>query len=115
MIFIVHGDMFESNTEALVNPVNCVGVMGKGLALAFKNKFPDNYNAYRKVCQEHSLFLAASIPIVSQREKSQQQNISSTSQRKIIGAIYRSSSISRVVCALAKTIDNLSIRSIAMP
>ncbi len=47
--------MFESNTEALVNPVNCAGVMEKGLALAFKNKFPDNYNAYRKVCQEHSL------------------------------------------------------------
>jgi O-acetyl-ADP-ribose deacetylase (regulator of RNase III) len=39
--------MFASKAEALVNPVNTVGVMGKGLALAFKKKFPDNFAAYR--------------------------------------------------------------------
>ena len=36
---------------ALVNPVNCVGVMGKGLALGFKQHFPDNFNAYKQACQ----------------------------------------------------------------
>lgn len=33
------GDLLESDASALVNPVNCVGIMGKGLAKAFKNRF----------------------------------------------------------------------------
>ena len=49
-IEICHGDMFESGAEALVNPVNCVGVMGGGLALEFKNRFPDAYEAYKIAC-----------------------------------------------------------------
>jgi O-acetyl-ADP-ribose deacetylase (regulator of RNase III) len=46
------GDIFESGAEALVNTVNCVGVMGKGLALEFKKRFPKNFKAYRDVCAE---------------------------------------------------------------
>ena len=38
MIHTVQGDIFNAKTEAIVNPVNCVGVMGKGLALAFKQR-----------------------------------------------------------------------------
>jgi O-acetyl-ADP-ribose deacetylase (regulator of RNase III) len=41
------GDLLSSTADALVNPVNTVGVMGKGLALAFKKRFPDNFAAYR--------------------------------------------------------------------
>ncbi|WP_345721800.1 macro domain-containing protein [Herpetosiphon gulosus] len=40
-----------ANTAALVNPVNCVGVMGKGLALQFRQTFPANYQAYVKACR----------------------------------------------------------------
>lgn len=40
---ISNGDMFNSKCEALVNPVNIKGVMGKGLALAFKNKYPAHF------------------------------------------------------------------------
>ena len=43
-------DIFESQAEVLVNPVNCKGVMGKGLALQFKNKFPQIYETYRRDC-----------------------------------------------------------------
>lgn len=43
-------DIFDSVAEALVNPVNTYGVMGAGLAHAFKQRFPMNYEAYRKVC-----------------------------------------------------------------
>ena len=43
MIRFVQGDLFASGCEALVNPVNCVGVMGKGLALQFRHRFPANY------------------------------------------------------------------------
>lgn len=50
MITLTSGDIFESNTDALVNPVNCVGVMGAGLALEFKKKFPENYRTYKATC-----------------------------------------------------------------
>lgn len=46
------GDIFLAPAEALVNPVNCVGVMGKGLARQFKQRFPANFHAYRKACRE---------------------------------------------------------------
>jgi O-acetyl-ADP-ribose deacetylase (regulator of RNase III) len=45
------GDILKSEAEALVNTVNTVGVMGKGIALQFKRRFPANYDAYRKACQ----------------------------------------------------------------
>lgn len=45
-------DIFKSGCEALVNPVNIVGVMGAGLALAFKKKFPNNFNAYKQKCMD---------------------------------------------------------------
>src|SRR5438105_3854365 len=45
MIELRSGDLLQAEAEALVNPVNCVGVMGKGLALQFKRAFPDNFRA----------------------------------------------------------------------
>ena len=50
MITFKQGDLFQDQSEALVNPVNCVGVMGKGLALEFKNRFPDNFKEYNQAC-----------------------------------------------------------------
>ena len=50
MIRLTTGDIFSANVEALVNPVNCVGVMGRGLALQFKNAFPANFKAYAAAC-----------------------------------------------------------------
>ena len=47
----VRGDLLAADCEALVNAVNTVGVMGKGIALAFKRRFPDNFAAYREACQ----------------------------------------------------------------
>lgn len=47
MKFVI-GNIFESNTEAITNTVNTYGVMGKGLALAFRKTYPENYVAYRK-------------------------------------------------------------------
>ena len=57
MIKYVQGDIFLSDAEAIVNTVNTVGVMGKGLALQFKKKFPENYKAYVKACQEGKVSL----------------------------------------------------------
>ena len=51
MINYVHENMFDLDVDARVNPVNCAGVMGKGLALQFKNKYPDMYEHYKIMCQ----------------------------------------------------------------
>ena len=53
MITYTQGDILQDTSEALVNPVNCVGVMGKGLALRFKEMFPANYKAYQYACAAH--------------------------------------------------------------
>lgn len=45
------GDIFDSPAQTVVCPVNCVGVMGSGLALAFKHKCPGLYTAYREECK----------------------------------------------------------------
>lgn len=49
------GDMFDEPTEAIVNTVNCVGVMGKGVALEFKRRWPDNFCAYKRLCDTGDL------------------------------------------------------------
>jgi len=48
--FIKNGNIFASKCEYIVNPVNVVGVMGKGLALEFKNNFPKHFEFYKKYC-----------------------------------------------------------------
>jgi len=50
MIRLVQGNLLKSDAEALVNTVNAVGVMGKGIALQFKKAFPDNFKVYEAAC-----------------------------------------------------------------
>ena len=50
-----NGDMFREPVQALVNTVNCVGVMGKGVALEFKRRWPANFDAYRRICDAKAL------------------------------------------------------------
>lgn len=52
MIRYMQGDILKADTEALVNTVNCVGVMGRGIALQFKQAFPANFQAYARACQQ---------------------------------------------------------------
>ena len=51
MLKLLEGDLLKAKTEAIINTVNCVGVMGKGIALQFKQAFPANYEAYRRACE----------------------------------------------------------------
>lgn len=51
------GSIFDARVEALVNPVNLRGVMGKGLALQFKLAFPAMFEAYRRACAKNELKL----------------------------------------------------------
>jgi O-acetyl-ADP-ribose deacetylase (regulator of RNase III) len=51
MIEFRHGDLLEADAEALVNAVNCVGVMGKGIALQFKQAYPETFRRYERACK----------------------------------------------------------------
>lgn len=55
MIELTKGNLLEADVDALVNTVNTVGVMGKGVALMFKEAFPANYKAYEQACKRHEV------------------------------------------------------------
>lgn len=57
MLKFVKGNLLESEAQALVNTVNTVGVMGKGIALQFKNQFPENYKIYAKACKNNEFHI----------------------------------------------------------
>lgn len=53
MIEYQEGNLTENGAKALVNTVNCVGVMGKGIALSFKKAFPSYFEEYKSMCGEN--------------------------------------------------------------
>ena len=55
MIEYIEGDIFESPAQVIVNTVNTVGVMGKGLALSFKRRYPEMFERYKRACEKHLL------------------------------------------------------------
>jgi O-acetyl-ADP-ribose deacetylase (regulator of RNase III) len=55
MIDLMQGDILQADAEAIVNTVNCVGVMGRGIALQFRKAYPENFQAYKAVCDRKEL------------------------------------------------------------
>jgi O-acetyl-ADP-ribose deacetylase (regulator of RNase III) len=54
-VTIKSGDLLKEETDAIVNTVNCVGVMGKGIALQFKQRWPENFRAYAAACNRKEI------------------------------------------------------------
>ena len=55
MIDLTRGDILQADAEALVNTVNCVGVMGRGIALQFRKAFPENFRVYEAACEHEEV------------------------------------------------------------
>src|SRR3990170_4760915 len=55
MLRLTEGNILEADAEALVNTVNTVGVMGRGIALQFKKAFPEMVKSYEEACRSHTL------------------------------------------------------------
>lgn len=62
-VSILNTDIFASAAHVLVNPVNCVGVMGKGLALEFRQRYPQTVQPYELACQRHELRPGDILPV----------------------------------------------------
>ncbi len=66
MITRVEGDLLAAEVDALVNTVNCVGVMGKGIALQVKRQYPNVFTAYEQACKRGEGFaVTGSRPLLS--------------------------------------------------
>ena len=57
MVRFTTGNLLEADVEALVNTVNTVGAMGKGIALMFREQFPENFEAYKDACKRKEIVL----------------------------------------------------------
>lgn len=58
MIYLIKdGNIFESKCQTIVNAINCIGIMGKGIALKFKQEYPEMYNDYKQKCYKKQVKL----------------------------------------------------------
>lgn len=116
MISYVTGNLFESDAQALVNTVNTVGVMGKGIALQFKEAYPENYRIYRKACKEKT-FSVGQMLVTTINDMYQGQNRyiinfpTKTDWRKPSEYVY----IEKGLEALKREIATRGIKSVAIP
>ena len=68
MIRYVKGNIFDSKMETIVNPVNCIGVMGKGLALEFRKRYPALFLSYKSACAR-KLISPGKVYVSNQQDK----------------------------------------------
>ena len=52
-VSIIDGNIFNTKAQTIVNTVNCVGVMGKGIALVFKLRYPNMFEIYQDYCSKN--------------------------------------------------------------
>lgn len=114
MIEFTSGDILKSEAEALVNTVNCVGVMGRGIALQFKNAFPDNFKAYAAACGRDEVQPGRMFVFDTGQLTAPRYIINFPTKRHWRGK-SRIEDIESGLGALAETIREKKIQSIAVP
>ena len=114
MIKYQKGNLLEAQTEALVNTVNTVGVMGKGIALQFKEQYPHNFQVYQKACKNGS-FTVGSLLIVKETTLNGEKLIVNFPTKKDWKHPSTYSYIETGLQALVKELDKNEIKSIAIP
>ncbi|MFZ2451620.1 MAG: macro domain-containing protein [Methylovulum miyakonense] len=114
MIHYCHGNLLQSDAEALVNTVNCVGVMGKGIALQFKQAFPDNFTHYEKACKANAV-KTGSMLVVPTGNLFNPRWIINFPTKTHWRAASRLAHIEQGLVDLVRVIREHDIRSIAVP
>ena len=114
MITYKTGDILAEETEALVNTVNCVGVMGRGIALQFKRAFPDNFKAYAARCKRNEMQPGRVFVFKTGRLTNPHYIINFPTKRHWRGK-SRMEDIESGLASLAEEIRAHGIRSIAIP
>ncbi|HXP87052.1 MAG TPA: macro domain-containing protein [Bryobacteraceae bacterium] len=114
MIEYKTGDILTEDVEALVNTVNCVGIMGRGVALQFKNAFPANFHAYEAACERHEVQPGRMFVFENHTLTNPRFIINFPTKRHWKGK-SRMEDIEAGLAALADEIRDRNIRSIAIP
>ena len=115
MIQYVKGNLLESEAQALVNTVNTVGVMGKGIALQFREAFPTNYRIYLEACRNKT-FHVGEVLITEDANTIVGHKIIVNFPTKIHWKMPSEYSyIEQGLASLKREIVNRNIRSIAIP
>lgn len=113
MIHYKTGDLFEAQTEAIINTVNTVGVMGKGIALQFKQRFPENFEVYKQLCDEKKFDVGQLL--ITQNNSLFFKYIINFPTKKHWKQPSQYQYIEDGLTELVKKIEELNIKSVAMP
>jgi O-acetyl-ADP-ribose deacetylase (regulator of RNase III) len=114
MIQFTRGDLLAAQAEAIVNTVNCVGVMGRGIALQMKNAFPENFRAYAAACRRGEVEPGKML-IVETGELGNPRYIINFPTKRHWRGRSRLSDIEAGLVALVADVRRLGIRSLALP
>ncbi len=110
MVTFVKGDILKSPSQVLTNAVNCVGIMGKGIALEFKNHYPTMFTDYQNRCKEDNV--KPGVPYLWEDEASQILNFPTKRHWKDNSILQ---DINDGLKFLAVSYKDMGIQSIAMP
>lgn len=114
MIRYTTGDILRADAEAIVNTVNCVGIMGRGIALQFKNAFPANFKAYEAACKRDEVQPGKMFVFETGTFTNPKYIINFPTKRHWRGK-SRMEDIHSGLVALAEEVRQRGIRSIAIP
>lgn len=114
MIELAIGNILKDESEAIVNTVNCVGVMGRGIALQFKNAWPENFKAYEAACKRAEVQPGRMFVFDTEQLTLPRFIINFPTKRHWRGK-SRIEDIEAGLVALAAVIKGRGIRSIAIP
>jgi len=113
MIRYAKGDILQAEVEALVSTVNCVGVMGRGIALEFKKTFPENYKSYSLACKRGEVYPGTMF--VYETGRIWPRYIINFPTKRHWRGKSRITDIEQGLFALANEIRTRNIRSVAIP
>ena len=114
MITRASGDLLKADAEGVVNAVNCVGVMGRGIALQFKRAFPQNFKVYQAACKRHEVQPGKMLVVETGQLTHPRYIVNFPTKRHWRGP-SRLDDSELGLAALAAEVRRLGIRSIAVP
>lgn len=114
MIKYTSGDILRADVEAIVNTVNCVGVMGRGIALQFKKAWPDNFKNYAAACKQNEVKPGSMFIVETSQLTNPKYIINFPTKRHWRGA-SKIEDVELGLSALARDLKEKEIKSIAIP
>ncbi|RST47115.1 macro domain-containing protein [Variovorax sp. DXTD-1] len=114
MIELTSGDILKDDSEAIVNTVNCVGIMGRGIALQFKNAWPENFKVYEAACKRGEVQPGRMFVFDTEQLTFPRYIINFPTKRHWRGK-SRMEDIESGLAALVSEIQRRNIRSVSIP